>query len=514
MNIYNQQIEMLINNRDKLSAKEQKQLVLIIKQLEKDSCKTSLAGYVEYVHEGRWKPAKHLLFICNKVQDFLDDKLKGKSILVIQCPPQHGKSQTITETLPSWYLGNNPTNRVIEVSYGDDLAQRFGRRNKDKIERFGKELFNIEISKKTSAATEFELSNGIGSMLSRGIGAGITGQAADLVLIDDPIKNRQEADSETYRNRIWEEWLNSLKTRLSANGKVILIQTRWHEDDLAGRIIKEEGNKVYVINLPCEAEENDILGRQVGDALFPEIGKDNTWLEEYKRSYTTSDGQRAWLALFQGRPTAQEGNMIKRQWWKYYKTLPTMAMKIISVDATFKDGANNDFVAIQCWGKLGANMFLIDNIKARMDFPTTIVAIRQMKAKHPDSIAIYIEDKANGSAIISVLKREIGGVIGVNPQGSKEARVSAISPQIESGNVYLPESTDWIHDFVEEACSFPNGKHDDQIDAASQAIMKLKDMVADLPNNTNNFQFQFENNNNSASNNILGGEPDSSYLLY
>jgi predicted phage terminase large subunit-like protein len=474
----NQHIKQLLKNKDKLSKKEQIELIKIVEHLQKEECKTNYAAYVEYVHEGRWLPAKHLLYICNKVQDFLNNELNNKSILIIQCPPQHGKSQSVTESLPSWYLGNNPTHRVIEVSYGDDLAQRFGRRNKDKIERFGKELFNIEISKKTSAATEFELSNNIGSMLSRGIGSGITGQAADLILIDDPVKNRQEADSETYRNRIYDEWLNSLKTRLSAKGKVILIMTRWHEDDLAGRIIKEEGNKVYTINLPCEAEENDILGRNVGDSLFPEIGKDNIWLEDYKKSYQTSEGNRAWLALFQGRPTSAEGNMVKREWWKYYKILPQLATKIISVDATFKDGANNDFVSIQVWGKVNANIYLIDNVKARMDFPTTIQAIRNIKNKHNNIDAIYIEDKANGSAIISTLRKEISGIIPVQPHGSKEARVSAISPQIEAGNVYVPEDAPWIHDYVEEWSSFPNGKHDDQVDGGSQAILKLKDRYA------------------------------------
>lgn len=462
------------------------------------------------VHEGRWFPGKHLVYICNKVQQLIEGKL-NKQILVLQMPPQHGKSQSITETLPSWYLGKYPTKRVIEASYGDDLAQRFGRRNKDKIERFGKNIFNIELSKRTSAATEFELSNGIGGMLSRGIMSGITGQPADLIIIDDPIKNRQEADSQTFRDRLWEEWLNSLKTRLSATGKVILIMTRWHEDDLAGRIIKEEGDKVELINLPCEAEENDPLGRQPGEALFPEIGKDKAWLEDFKRSYQTAEGKRAWLALFQGRPTAEEGNMLKRSWWKWYKELPYIPVKIISVDATFKDSEKNDFVSIQVWGKNLANMYLIDKTKARMDFPTTIQAIKTMKAKHPDTIAIYIEDKANGSAIIQTLRTEIGGIIAVEPIGSKEARVSAASPQIEAGNVSLPELMPWVHDFVEECSAFPNGAHDDDVDAMSQAILKLKNMTAELPQGEQIYNFPSEKPKPDY---FKGGELDNSYINY
>lgn len=389
--------------------------------------------------------------------------------------PTHN-SMSVTETLPSWYLGKYPTKRTIEASYGDDLAQRFGRRNKEKIERFGKKLFGIEINKKTSAATEFELSNGVGGMISRGIMAGITGQPADLIVIDDPIKNRQEADSETYRERLWDEFLNSILTRLSADGKIILIQTRWHEDDLAGRVIKHLPDKTYVINLPCEAEEDDPLGREVGDALFPEIGKDNAWLESFKQSYQTSEGKRAWLALFQGRPTAQEGNMLKRTWWQYYDKMPTRFDRVVqSWDCTFKDSDGSDFVVGQVWGMVGIDCYLLDQSRARMDLPTTIDAILNMRQKWPEAKRIFIEDKANGPAVIQLLGKKVSGLIAVNPEGGKIARASAVSPHIESGHVYLPNTSlaSWITDFVEECSAFPNGAHDDMVDAMSQGINRL-----------------------------------------
>jgi predicted phage terminase large subunit-like protein len=432
---------------------------------------------VEYVHKGAWIRGKHVELVCNTVEKLINCELtneKGEivDILIIGMPPQHGKSQAVTETLPSWYLGKYPSRRVIEVSYGDDLARRFGRRNKQKINEFGKELFGIELANESRSDTEFEIKDHKGSMISRGIMAGITGQPGDLIIIDDPIKNRQEADSETYRERIWEEWLNSIKTRLSANGKVILIMTRWHEDDLAGRLIKNGTEKIYVLNLPCEAEENDPLGRNIGDPLFPEIGKDKKWLEAFKRAYQTQEGARAWNALFQGRPTAQEGTLLKRSWWKYYDVLPEMAMQLMSVDASFKDNEDNDFVSIQVWGKRNADIYLIDRLKARMDFPTTLDAIRNMAKKYPKANLKLIEDKANGSAIIQMLSREIGGIVPVNPEGGKIARVNAVSHYIEAGNVYLPR-TDWIHDFVEECAAFPNGKNDDDVDAMSQALNRF-----------------------------------------
>jgi predicted phage terminase large subunit-like protein len=489
-----------------LTKQEEISLIRLMEIEAREQTKTNYAKYVEYIHEGRWLLGKHLLFICEEIEKLLNNQMP-EEILIISMPPQHGKSMCVTETLPSYFLGKYPDGRVIEVSYGDDLARRFGRSNKRKIEQFGKKLFNIELSRDSRSDTEFSIEGHQGSMISRGIMAGITGQPGDLIIIDDPIKNRQEADSETYRERMWEEWLNSINTRRSATCKVILIQTRWHEDDLAGRLIKNLPGKVKVINLPCEAEENDILGRSIGGALFPEIGKDKAWMQEFKRGYMSDEGTRAWNALYQGRPTAQEGNMIKRAWWKWYKELPLMPVKIISVDATFKDGEKNDFVSIQVWGKSQANMYLIDRTKARMDFPTTLQAIKTMKAKHKDSLAIYIEDKANGSAIIQVLRTELGGIIAVEPVGSKEARVSAASPQIEAGNVYLPELCEWVHDFVEECSTFPTGAHDDDVDAMSQAILKLKDMFTEISQGNKRDPFLYREQEETL-------EADQSYINY
>jgi predicted phage terminase large subunit-like protein len=497
-----------------ITKEEQIELQRLLELKLVDKVRNSYIDYVEYVHEGQWKRGKHLELICKTVQEFLDDKLindKGQicNVLLIAVPPQHGKSQSITETLPSWYLGRNPNKRIIEVSYGDDLARKFGRRNKQKINEYGKKLFNIEISNDTRSDTEFEIKDHKGSMISRGIMAGLTGQPSDLSIIDDPVKNRQEADSETYRERIWEEWLNSIKTRLSAKGKVIVIQTRWHEDDLSGRIIREGTEKYYELNIPCEAEENDILGRNVGDALFPEIGKDNEWLADFKKSYIGGQGSRAWNALFQGRPVSQDGNLIKREWWKYYTVLPRVAVKILSVDATFKDKDDSDFVVIQVWGKIGANMYLIDQVRGRMDFIKTLAAIEDMLKKHPDCTAKLIEDKANGSAIISMLRNKVGGIIPVNPIGGKVARVQAILPNIESGNVYLPENAIWLQDFLNEASAFPNGKNDDQIDCASQALNRLIFRYAEIPLPSDPDNPTPEEKYQKMVNTITGGKPPS-----
>lgn len=452
--------------------------------LEQELARRSYSDYCIYVHNGKWILGKHLKLICDTVEDLIYNRM-SEQILIISVPPQHGKSQAITETLPSYYLGKFPDKRVIEVSYGDDLAQRFGRRNKDKINEYGYELFNIKISKERNSATDFEIEEYKGSMISRGIMAGITGQPGDLIIIDDPIKNRQEADSETYRERLWMEFTDSIYSRLSAKGKIIVIQTRWHEDDLSGRLLNPKygfSDKVKLINIPCEAEENDILGRKVGEALFPEIGKDNEWLKSFKKVYMTDSGSRSWNALYQGRPTAAEGNMIKRKWWKYYKELPPQfEVMLQSWDLTFKDSDGSDYAVGQVWGKLGGNYYLVDMVRDRMDFPTTISAIRNMTAKHPKVLIKLIEDKANGSAVISMLQNQIPGIVPVTPEGGKIARVNAISPAIEAGNVYLPEYAPWVNDFIEEASAFPNGKHDDMVDSMSQGLNRLIYFYGQLP---------------------------------
>lgn len=421
-----------------------------------------------------WVQTKALIYVCRQVQKFIETPAVGAySILVLTLPPQHGKSQSVTETLPSWFLGNNPEKRVILVSYNDDTAKAFMRRNKEKIKRFGPGVFGMQVGE-VDTAEEIELSNKRGSLISRGIGSGITGKPGDLILIDDPIKNREQADSELTRESIWNEWNDTIKTRLSAGAKVIIIMTRWHEDDLVGRIIKYENpQNVTVLRLPCEAEENDPLGRPIGAALCPEFGKDDAWLSDFRSGYMRANGSRSWNALFQGRPTSEQGNIVKREWWQYYDKPPDMLRTIISVDAAFKDGEANDYVSIQAWGMYGADAYCLANHTERLDFKRTLDAIRAMKARFPTAYNILIEDKANGSAIINMLRHEIPGIIPIDPQGGKVSRVNAIAPFIESHNVHLPRGAEWLSAFVDEFAAFPNGKHDDQVDACSQALNRF-----------------------------------------
>ena len=447
---------------------------------------TDYCEYVSYVHKGAWKKTPFHRFLCGYVQNFIERPTdRPYEILVLSTPPQHGKSQSVTETLPSWYLGRHPDNHVIEISYNEDFAIKFGRSNRRKIEEYGEEIFGIKLSRDNNRAVEFELAEHTGGMISRGVGTGVTGRPAHLMIIDDPIKNNKEAMSKSRRELIYSEWLMSFKTRLAPGSKVVLIMTRWHEDDLAGRLIEEEDN-IKVLNFPCECESEEEpfywmdehgkrCHRKIGDALCPEIGKGNEWLAEFKRSFVSQQGSMTWNALFQGRPTAMEGNIIGRDWWAYYEEaeLPEIQTWVMSVDAAFKDEDQSDFVAIQVWGKVGADIYLIDALKKHLSFPDTILEIRRLRAMYPKCTVTLIEDKANGTAIIKMLRYEMTGIIAVQPIGSKMARVQAVLGAIESGNVKLPRHKRFTGDFVDECSSFPNAAHDDQVDAMSQALNRL-----------------------------------------
>ena len=424
----------------------------------------------------KWKPSNFHIDLCDRVQEFLEKPTdKAYEIMIISTPPQHGKSTTITETLPSWFLMRNPDCNVMQVSYGDSLAERFGKRNKEKIAEFGN-IFGVELDPSKKSSKNFMLKGFKGGMISAGVGGGLTGNPAHLLVIDDPVKNRIEADSERQRDTLWDEFEHSMLSRLAAGAKVILIMTRWHEDDLAGRILENMGDVTTYVNYECECEsENDPLGRKIGEPLCPEIGKDKKWLESYKQTFTNESGMRAWEALFQGHPTIAEGNILRKDWWNYYDPAkePKYDQMVMSVDATFKDGERNDYVAISVWGKKENKIYLVKMVNEHLNFTATLHKIRLLKAHYPRIGAIYVEDAANGQAIIQTLSHEILGIIAVPPDKSKEARVNAVSFVIEAGNVYLPEGDPMTYKFVEQCAKFPNDKHDDMVDSMSMALYKL-----------------------------------------
>lgn len=390
--------------------------------------------------------------------------------LMIFIPPRHGKSELASTRFPAWYLGRHPTKQVMACSYNDDLASDFGRKVRNLIaDPLFVEIFpESGIDPKSSAATRFHTVKK-GTYIAAGVGGPITGRGADILLIDDPVKNREEAYSETKRKSTWEWYQTDVFPRLQPNGSIILIMTRWHKSDLAGRILKDSGEQWTVLILPAIAEIDD-NDRKQGDALWPEF-----YPIEVLQNIKTEIGSMAFASLYQQRPSLEEGNIIQRSWIRHYDTLPKDTIMIQSWDMSFKDTTSGSYVVGQVWAKKGAEYYLIDQIRKRMDFVDTLRAVRDMTNRWPEATLKLVEDKANGPAVISALKKEIHGLVEVGPDGSKEARLSAVSPLFQAGNVYIPhpDQCRWVEDFTEELCSFPSVANDDQCDAASQSLRYL-----------------------------------------
>ncbi len=431
-------------------------------EARKELARRSYIDYCEYVRRGKWKPYAVHRLLCSKLEDVLRGKTKR---LIISMPPRHGKSQTVSETFPSFYISKFPDRKIILTSRDDLLATRFGLYNRRNIEEFGRSLFGLELQRGSSSATNWAIAGHSGYVLSAPIMGGITGSGAHLLIIDDPVKNRQEADSALMREKIWQEWQDTLLTRLEDNAAVIVIMTRWHEDDLAGRLIAQGGWEVLCLPAECESL-NDPLGRSLGDPLCPELGKGKEWIKLTKIEV----GSRTWNSEFQGRPSPAAGNIFKRAWIKRYDTLPERIDEWTqSWDLSFKDSRNSDFVAGGVWARSGANHYLVGIIKERLDFTSTIAKIQRITVAYPQAARKLIEDKANGPAVISSLRQKLSGIISVTPHDSKEGRAQAVTPLFEAGNVFVPFGAAG-DDYIEELVSFPNGANDDQVDQTTQYL--------------------------------------------
>ena len=410
-----------------------------------------------------YSPNWHHRVLADKLTDLMNG---GADRLMVLMPPRHGKSELASVRFPAWYLGHNPGRRVIATSYSARLAEIFGRRVRDLVSDglFGSVFGGVSVSMGAKAANRWETNRG-GGYVSAGVGGSITGMGGDLLIIDDPFKNQEDADSEVYREKVWEWYQSTLYTRIEKNGKILVILTRWHEDDLAGRLLESKAEKWDVVCFPAVAEQDEEF-RNIGDPLWPaKYGADAL------KRMESAVGSRVWNALYQQRPAPASGVIFRREWWRYYDELPVdIDSYFQSWDMTFKDSAGADYVVGQVWAAKGPDRYLVDMVRGRMDFMTALNALRNLTEKYPKATAKYIEDKANGPAVISALKGSVQGMIPITPRGGKVARANAVCPLIEAGNVFLKRGAQFSQMLVEEAAYFPSGKHDDMVDAMTQAL--------------------------------------------
>ena len=458
-----------------LSDEEKK---VLDKQLEKKKIRDNYLRYLKYVHPRYTITKFHALLgkICQSVVEKIE---KGEKVRIcLSVPPQHGKSYTVTETLPSWFVGRNPDMRCIITGYNADMAERFGDRNRQLVKQYGKEIFNIEVSESQDNKTLWDIAKHEGGVYSAGILAGITGNPGSLIIVDDPFKNGFEVANPDIRQKVWETFGDSITTRASGKGNaIIVIHTRWHEDDLIGRLEKLGG--WAIINIPAIWEKgvDRLLGRKIGETLCPEIGKDSEFIEMQKKIL----GRRMFEALYQGKPFVDGGNIVKREYIRYYdkNTLPsTFEELVLSCDLTFGGTkSTNDPYCMTLWGRNGGNHYLLKVYDKKASFTDTLRTIRVICGEYPQLRRKLVERKANGQATIDMLGKEIGGFTPYDPKNtSKEDRLSSVVPYFEGGNVYFPceELMPNIEDYVEQLLKFPNATHDDFVDTISQYLLNYE----------------------------------------
>lgn len=428
-----------------------------------------------------YKTNWHHRLLCKKLRAFARGDIKR---LIVSMPPRYGKSELVSRRLPALIFGLNPDASVIAASYAADLASRM---NRD-VQRIIDSPDYVAIFPKTRIggraqaghgfirnSSIFEINGHRGVYRSAGVGGGITGMGANFLIIDDPIKNEEEAQSPVYRQRIWDWYTSTLYTRREKDAGILITMTRWHEDDLVGRLLDAEKSEWDVVEFPAikDTLDNPEDPRGLGDALWPE----KYGLVDLQKTKTIV-GSRVWNSLYQQKPTSPEGAIIQRKWTRnFWRQLPSKFDEIIqSWDMAFKEGKATDYVVGQVWGKKGAELYLIDQVRARMGFTDTLASVRQVSWRYPLAHVKLVEDKANGPAILDTLKKEIAGMIPVEPQGSKIARMNAAAPAWEAGNVFIPHPSvhPWVLDFIEELVNFPNAANDDQCDSMTQALIRFR----------------------------------------
>ena len=421
--------------------------------------------------------------IANELQLFFDDLIAGKRPkLVIQAPPQHGKSVQVIDFI-SWLAGKNPDCRTIYTSF----SERLGVRANLRLQR----LYDSDIYQELFPQTQINKSNSItvsgeylrnreileycdhtGYFRNTTVGGSITGESLDLGVIDDPIKGRKEANSLTVRDSVWDWFTDDFLTRFSEDAGLLCILTRWHIDDPIGRLIKNNPD-VKVLSYPAIATQNE-KHRKEGDALFPEHKSIDFLLERKAVMDTTS-----WLSLYQQSPIVVGGELIKGEWFKRYSTLPKLEYKKIFADTAQKKGKHNDYTVFECWGYADGNIYLIDLVRKKMEAPELRRTANDFWNKHAQSDngrlrEMCIEDKASGTGLIQDIKaHDKIPIKAIQRNIDKLTRVQDVLTYIENGYVYIPENASFVSDFIAECEAFTADDahdHDDQIDPLCDAI--------------------------------------------
>jgi len=426
--------------------------------------------------------------LCKQFQQFyVELKKERRPILLIQSPPQHGKSWTVADFI-SWISGIWPELRTIYGTYSDTLGVRCNlsvQRQMDSL-KYQKIFSDIKLSSRrgeairTTKHLEFIDSNGNvtdGQFRNTTTGGPITGETLDLGIIDDAVKGREQASSITWSQKIWEWFTDDFQTRFSDKGGLLIIMTRWTTHDVIARLVdKIDKSKYKLVNYQAIATKDEEHRRE-GQALFPQL-KSLDFLEGKKELMAASSFE----SLYQGNPTVSGGNLFKDKWWQWYKdgVLPQLKYKFITADTAQETKTQNDWTIFQAWGYgIDDKIYLLDKVREKFEAPELRREAEMFYQKHntprlnvgdPTLRGMYIEKKSSGAGLLQELKRKNVKVIGVERSTDKVFRAEDASPYVEAGKVVISTSVNGTENLTKEAREFPNGEFDDDIDTLMTAI--------------------------------------------
>jgi predicted phage terminase large subunit-like protein len=463
---------------------------------------------------GWFKLPPHVRLMDGKLLDLANPKHPLKRLMVFM-PPRHGKSYLSSLYLPAWFLGTFPDKRVMLTGYGSDFAETWGGRARNVLEAHGQEVWGVSVSRDSAAKSRWDIEGRRGGMIATGIGGSLTGRGADLLILDDVVKSHEEAHSEVMRQSVWDWFLSTAYTRLEPDGAVLIVMTRWHEDDLAGRLLAEaedeededaEGEAWEVLSFPALAEEAErtvlpggkVWTRQPGEALWPER-YDEAALRRIRKRQTAY-----WFgAMYQQRPSPEGGHTFRREWFKYfdqqdgwylipreegglpYRVKPVLnpsvsVTRFCTVDLATSTKETADYTVIATWDLLdtpnGKYLLLLDVDRRRLEGPDIVPALKSANAKWRPG-PIYVESGGFQTAIVQAARRAGLVIRELKAETDKLTRSVLAQAGLENGRIFFRSGASWLADFEDELLMFPNGKHDDQVDVLSYAarIMGLSD---------------------------------------
>lgn len=419
----------------------------------------------------------HIEYIDRKVCDALNGN--GSKRLLVSLPPRHGKSTYISQHLPAWFRGTYPRKNVLLTTYGANFSRGWGRKAKATL-RHNQHLFDIEVDKQ-SPADEWRLHGHEDTyMFSSGVGGELTGKGGHLLVVDDPVKNAAESKSKTMRENTWDWWQSTAYTRIEPGGVAIVLMTRWHEDDLMGRIIKQmdddpEADQWEVINFPaiCESDD-DVLGRKKGEALWPERYPIEV-LNKIKKTVSAY----WWAALYQQRPAPLEGGLFKSHWFVQEDLdITRIKNRTRAWDFGATEGDGDYTVGILMGEHMDTKDFwILDVVRGQWAPHARDKIIKKTTKQDGMKTRVVVEQEpgSSGKSMVHAMKRLLEGypVRSYKPSGDKELRSDPLASQAGIGRLRIPKHVDWLDDLKHEFCVFPNGAHDDQVDAASMAFNSI-----------------------------------------